>query len=97
MLAAKTLDNQRHIGVYKEEAKALSNQFSVKSEVGKTLFKTYSNKLTRVKKLSKKLYYYSEIAKRKTNPKKLWKFVNAVLPKNNSKNNSISKLTVDDE
>ena len=58
-------------------------------------FKTYSNKLTRVKTLSKKMYYNSTINKYKNKPEELWKFINSVIPNKHLKNLSISKL-IDD-
>jgi len=42
--------------------------------------KEYANKLTRVKNFSKKMYYNITISEQKNNPKKLWKFINSMLP-----------------
>ena len=38
-----------------------------------TLFRLYSNTLTRIKALSKKIYFCSEFARNKKNPRKTWK------------------------
>ena len=46
----------------------------------------------------KKLYYNDKISKQKSNPKKLWKFINSVLSyTNKSKNKNVSKLIIDDK
>ena len=45
----------------------------------KTFYKTYANKLTRVKNLSKKLFYKEAIFLKKNNPKKLLRFINAII------------------
>ena len=58
-------------------------------------FKTYSNKLTRVKTLSKKMCYNSTINKYKNKPKELWKFINSVIPNKHLKSLSIPKLIND--
>ena len=63
----------------------------------KRLFKIYSNKLTRVKNLSKKLYYHDEIIDRKNNPKELWKFINSVIRTNKSATSTVSKLSFGDD
>ena len=47
----------------------------------KQFFKKYANKLTRVKKLSKKMYYTEYISKHNTNPKKVWKIINSLIPR----------------
>ena len=46
----------------------------------KKFFKTYANKLTRVKKMSKKMYYTEYISQNKTNPKKIWQMINSLIP-----------------
>ena len=44
----------------------------------KTLFRLYSNTLTSIKALSKKIYFCSEFA-RKKNPRKTWKIIRSAL------------------
>ena len=46
----------------------------------KTLFRLYSNTLTRIKALSKKIHFYSEFARNKKNPRKTWKIIRSALP-----------------
>ena len=45
----------------------------------KTLFRLYSNTLTSIKALSKKIYFCSEFACKK-NPRKTWKIIRSALP-----------------
>ena len=46
----------------------------------KTLFRLYSNTLTRIKALSKKIYFCSEFARNKKNPRKTWEIIRSALP-----------------
>ena len=46
----------------------------------KTVYRKYSNKLTRVKSLLKKLYYNQAFSRRKNNPRELWKLIKSVIP-----------------
>ena len=46
----------------------------------KTLFRLYSNTLTRIKALSKKIYFCSEFARNKKNPRKTWEIIRSTLP-----------------
>ena len=46
----------------------------------KTFHRKYSNKLTRVKSLSKKLYFNQAFSQRKNNPRELWKLIKLVIP-----------------
>ena len=58
------------------------------NETQKYIFKLYSNKLTKIKTLSKKLFYKSEFDKNKGDPRKIWKTIGSLLPsKNKSYNN----------
>ena len=56
------------------------NYFLSGNDLEKSLYKVYANKLTRVKNLSKKLFYHSAIMEQKHDPKKLWKIINSVIP-----------------
>ena len=44
-----------------------------------TLFRLYSNTLTRIKALSKKIYFCSEFARNKMNPRKTWEIIRSAL------------------
>ena len=46
----------------------------------KTLFRLYSNTLTRIKALSKKIHFYPELARNKKNPRKTWEIIQSALP-----------------
>ena len=46
----------------------------------KTLFRLYSNMLTRIKALSKKIYFCSKFARNKKNPRKTWEIIRSAVP-----------------
>ena len=46
----------------------------------KTMFRLYSNTLTRIKALSKKIYFCSEFARNKKNLRKTWEIIRSALP-----------------
>ena len=46
----------------------------------KTLFRPYSNALTRIKALSKKIRFYSEFSRNKKNSLKTWEIIRSALP-----------------
>ena len=63
----------------------------------KHYFKIYSNKLTKVKNLSKNLFYNETISEHKDNPKQLWRFINLVISAKTLRNNSPHPLKLVDE
>ena len=65
--------------------------FGLPSE--KKYYKLYSNTLTRVKNLAKRLYYRNKITERKNNPKKTWDDLRSLLP-SKTKSNTPNSLTV---
>ena len=67
------------------------------NDLDKHYFKMYSNKLTKVKNLSKKLFYNETISEHKNNPKQLWRFINSVISAKISRNNSPHPLKLVDE
>ena len=60
------------------------NFFLGNNEFGKLYYKKYADKLTRVKNLTKKIYYNEAINDKKNNPKELWRFINSVIPSKRS-------------
>ena len=54
--------------------------FLTGNDFEKSYLKKYWNKLTRVKNLSKKLYYKEALSLRENNPKELWKLIKMVIP-----------------
>ena len=50
------------------------------NETEKEYFKRYSNKLSKLKTLSKKMYFQNELSKCKQNPQKAWKIIKSTLP-----------------
>ena len=62
----------------------------------KNHYKKYANKLTRVKTLSKKIYYNDNITSKKNHPKEIWKFINSVIPSKRSAKPPLTKLSHND-
>ena len=80
----------------KNKQKLYKTFFLGGSDFEKSFYKIYANKLTRVKNLSKKLYYHSAIADRNSNPRELWKFIKTVIPSKRSTSSNPTELNVDD-
>ena len=74
----------------KQKQKLYRTYFLNGDALSTNFFKTYSNKLTRVK-----MYHNSTINKYKNKPKELWKFINSVIPNKHLKSLSIPKLIND--
>ena len=64
------------------------NNFLNGNDAQKLLFKTYSNKLTKVKRLSKEMYFHKEFDEKKNNCRKMWKTINSLLYKKSADANS---------
>ena len=54
--------------------------FSTRQCQPKIFFRKYSNKLTKIIALAKKLYYYSVFNQNKSNQNKIWEIIRSVLP-----------------
>lgn len=80
----------------KNKQKLYKNYFLNGTVFEKSFYKKYANKLTRVKNLSKKLYYNATISEKKNNPKDLWKFINSVISPKRGDTYSPPKLLIDD-
>ena len=63
----------------KNKQKLYKNYFLKGNDLDKQYFKLYSNKLTKVKNLSKKRLYNETISEHKNNRKELWRFTNSVI------------------
>ena len=59
----------------KNKQKLYRNFFLKGTAFEKHYYKAYANKLTRVKNLSKKMYYTEFISKNKSNPEKMWQII----------------------
>ena len=68
------------------------------SDVGKVIYKTYANKLTKVKSLSKKLYFAQELSNCKGDGRKMWKAIKTLIPSKSTKKSKIipRELEIDD-
>ena len=63
----------------KNKQKLYRNFFLKGTAFGKHFYKAYTNKLTQVKNLSKKMYYTEFISKNKSYPKKMWEMINSTI------------------
>ena len=57
----------------------------------KFLFKNYSNKLTKIKAISKSLFYKNELSKNNNDPKKVWNLIRFLIPPNKKSSNSTNQ------
>ena len=71
--------------LYKIEIKNKSNQLS-------SYYKRYRNLLTRVKELSKKLFFQKSITNAGNDSKKIWKVINNIINYKNPKHSSIQNI-----
>ena len=53
--------------------------------VKRSFFKKYTNKLTKLKALSKKLYYSKELKNNQNDPRKTWDVIRSALPASNKR------------
>ena len=72
----------------KNKQKMYKNNFLNGNDAQKLLFKTYCNKLTKVKRLSKKMYFHKKFDQNKNNCHKMWKTINSLLYKKSADANS---------
>ena len=64
-------------------------------EMAVDLYKTYGNKLTHVKEISKKMYYKSVIDVNKSNSNRLWKVINEIIRQERKQTNNIPHEVID--
>ena len=67
------------------------------SNVCKMMYKTYANKLTKVKTLAKKLYFAQELSNCKGDGRKMWEVIKTIIPSNSTKKSKMtpSELNID--
>ena len=58
-------------------------------EIMKKKYKMYANKLTKIKTVAKQKYYTDELIKNKSNPRKTWELLRALLPGNSTKSTNL--------
>ena len=81
----------------KNKQKLYKTCFLNGKDLDKHYFKIYFNKLTKVKTLSKKLFYNETISEHKNNPKQLRRFINSIIYVKISRDNSPHPLKLVDE
>ena len=80
----------------KRKQKMHKTHYRNRSSAEKFLYKQYSNTLTRIKNLSKRVYYYHcKTDEFKNNPKKTWDILRTILP-NKPKSSLPNSINVDD-
>ena len=66
-----------------------------RNDAQKLLFKTYSNKLTKVKRLSKKMHFYEEFDENKNNCHEMLKTINSLLKKSADTNSPPNNIKIE--
>ena len=79
----------------KKKQKMHKTHYIKGSPIDKICYKTYSNVLTKVKNLAKKLYYHHKLNEYSDNPKKTWDILRTLLP-TKSNSNMPNSLAVND-
>ena len=59
------------------------------------LYKTYGNKLTHIKEISKNMHYKSVIDVNKSNSNRLWKVINEIISQERKQTNKIPREVID--
>ena len=67
------MDNERHFRIKKKNM--FKSHFLNGNESNKTCFKKYSNKLTKIKAMSKQLYYLTKLQQSQNEPRGMWKII----------------------
>ena len=67
------------------------------NDVSKLIYKTYANKLTKVKSLAKKLFFAQELTNCEGDGRKMWEVIKTLIPLNSTKKSKVtpSKLEID--
>ena len=84
-LALKPSISNRILASIRSKQKMYKAHFIGGSEIAKTSFTAYANKLTRVKCLAKKLYFHRELENCKGDGRKIWDLLYSLLPSKKNK------------
>ena len=77
---------------FRNKQKVHKSHFIQGTAAQNIFYKKYTNKLTKLKAISKKLYYENEFRFSAGNPRMLWQTLNNVLPSKRSTRNSAPKV-----
>ena len=77
----------------KNKRSMFKSHFINGSDNERSFIRTYSNKLTKIKALSKKLHYSKKIEENQKEPRKLWNIIRSVLP-NCSKHKTVTPISL---
>ena len=84
-LAHKPWISKRILASIRNKQKMYKTHFIGGSEIAKTSYKAYANKLTKVKCLAKKIYFHSELENCKGDGRKIWDLLYSLLPSKKNK------------
>ena len=84
-LAHKPWISKGILASIQNKPKMYKTHFIGGSEIAKTSYKAYANKLTKVKCLAKKLYFHSELENCKGDGRKIWDLLYSLLPSKKNK------------
>ena len=84
-LAHKPWISKGILASIRNKQKMYKTHFNCGSEIAKTSYKAYANKLTKVKCLAKKLYFHSELENCKGDGSKIWDLLYSLLPSKKNK------------
>ena len=84
-LAHKPWISKEILASIQNKQKMCETHFIGGSEIAKTSYKAYANKLTKVKCLAKKLYFHSELENCKDDARKIWDLLYSLLPSKKNK------------
>ena len=59
------------------------------------MYKTYANKLAKVKSLAKKLYFAQELSNCKGDGRKIWEVIRTIIPSNSTKKSKMTPNELD--
>ena len=59
------------------------------------MYKTYANKLTKVKSLAKKLYFAQELSNCRGDGRKMWEVIRTIIPSNSTKKSKVTPSELD--
>ena len=76
---------------FKDKRKMYKTHFLNGNSAQKELYKHFSNKLTKIKTISKRSYFESELQNHSGNPKKTWEIFKSLLPNKSFQNVQIGQ------
>jgi len=82
---SQTMVNKSNFNFNSPQTLFIQNAFLQSNADQKLIYKKFLNRLTRVKTLSKKMYFQVQFTENKKDSQKTWKLIKSALPANKSK------------